>query len=253
MQDKLSYILLTLLTLYIPLKSNAWGAEGHKMTASIAYQFLDKSVKDSVDKYLAGTSIEEASVWMDVIRSDHSFDYMKPMHYVNVEKGEQYKQATGDNIINEITDVAKRFSDHSRRTKESDKTDLEILIHLVGDMHQPLHVGYGKDKGGNTVQVTFFEKGTNLHKLWDSEMIQKSGIRKEDCLKLMSKYSKAEIEETDLLKWMEQSRAYLPAVYNFSDNRLSQEYLDNNIPIVEKQILFSGLRLAHLLNTIFKK
>lgn len=119
MQDKLSYILLTLLTLYIPLKSNAWGAEGHKMTASIAYQFLDKSVKDSVDKYLAGTSIEEASVWMDVIRSDHSFDYMKPMHYVNVEKGEQYKQATGDNIINEITDVAKRFSDHSRRTKKA--------------------------------------------------------------------------------------------------------------------------------------
>lgn len=107
-------------------------------------------------------------------------------------------------------------------------------------MHQPLHVGYGKDKGGNTVQVTFFEKGTNLHKLWDSEMIQKSGIRKEDCLKLMSKYSKAEIEETDLLKWMEQSRAYLPAVYNFSDNRLSQEYLDNNIPIVENKFCSVG-------------
>ena len=223
------------------------------MIASIAYQFLDKSVKDSVDKYLAGTSIEEASVWMDVIRSDHSFDYMKPMHYLNVEKGEQYKQATGDNIINELTDVAQRLRDNKSRTQWGVKGDLEILIHLVGDLHQPLHVGYGKDKGGNTVQVTFFEKGTNLHKLWDSEMIQKSGITKEDCLKLMPKYSKQEIEETDLLKWMEQSRAYLPAVYNFSDNRLSQEYLDKNIPIVEKQILFSGLRLAHLLNTIFKK
>ena len=125
------------------------------MIASIAYQFLDKSVKDSVDKYLDGVSIQEASVWMDVIRSDHSFDYMKPMHYVNVEKGEEYKQVTGDNIINELTDVVERLHDNKSRTKWGVKGDLEILIHLVGDMHQPLHVGYGKDKGGNTVQLYY--------------------------------------------------------------------------------------------------
>ncbi len=249
----LRYFLLPLLCLYLPLNTFAWGAEGHKMIASIAYQFLDKSVKDSVDKYLDGVSIQEASVWMDVIRSDHSFDYMKPMHYVNVEKGEEYKQVTGDNIINELTDVVERLHDNKSRTKWGVKGDLEILIHLVGDMHQPLHVGYGKDKGGNTVQVTFFDRGTNLHKLWDSELIERGRITKEDCLKLMSKYSKSEVEENDLLKWMQQSRANLPAVYAFSDNKLGQDYLDKNIPIVEKQILFGGLRLAHLLNTIFGK
>lgn len=249
----LRYFLLPLLSMYLPLNTFAWGAEGHKMIASIAYQFLDKSVKDSVDKYLLGTSIEEASVWMDVVRSDHNFDYLKPMHYVNVEKGEEYKQATGDNIMNELNEVVKQLHDSKHLTKEIANTDLKILIHLVGDLHQPLHVGYGTDKGGNTTQVTFFDRGTNLHRLWDSELIERGRITKEDCLKLMSKYSKSEIEENDLLKWMQQSRANLPAIYAFSDNRLGQDYLDKNIPIVEKQILYSGLRLAHLLNTIFGK
>lgn len=251
--SKLSFAILICLTVYNPVNTFAWGAEGHKLVASIAYQFLDKSVRDSVDKYLNGTSIEEASIWMDIVRGDHTFDYMKPMHYINVEKGEEYKQATGDNIVNELREVVKRLRDHPNRLDVGVNGDLKILIHLIGDLHQPLHVGYGKDKGGNTVQITFFKKGTNLHKLWDSEMIQKSKITKDDCLKLLSKYDRAEVEETDLLQWMEQSRAYLPSVYLFMDNRLGQAYLDKNIPIIEKQILFSGLRLANLLNSIFEK
>jgi hypothetical protein len=247
-------LLLSVAFMCQSLSAYAWGAKGHKMIASIAYHFIDKSVKDSVNKYLVGTSIEDASVWMDEIKGNRSLDYMKPMHYINIEKGKPYHHVEGANIINELHSVIGKLKS-GERSNDSMLLYLRELIHLVGDLHQPLHVGYGDDKGGNDVQVSFFGKGTNLHRIWDFEIIEQGNITKHNCMELKSTLSGAKIKKIrkgSVEGWMEESRAYLPSIYQYKSNKIGQEYLDKHAPIVKKQILFGGLRLAHLLNDVFK-
>jgi hypothetical protein len=177
------------------------------------------------------------------------------MHYINIEEGAEYVVTDDDNIINELNKVIAQLQVPNRLNIDV-TNDLKILLHLLGDLHQPLHDGYALDKGGNKTQVSFFGHNTNLHKVWDTEIITHSNISKEDCLKLIPKYSHSKLTQLlkpDIVKWMKESRSYLPTVYGFTDNKLSEDYLEKSVPIVEQQILLGGLRLATILNQIFKK
>jgi hypothetical protein len=107
-----------LLFLLTPFTSFAWGSEEHKITDDVAYHYLDQAIRDSVAIYLDGTTFEEAGCWMDQIRSDHQYDYLKPCHYINIEKGESYKPTTEANIINELNKVIARLKERSQHTKE---------------------------------------------------------------------------------------------------------------------------------------
>ena len=243
-----------LLFLLSPFLTFAWGSEGHKITDDVAYHYLDQATKDSVVAYLDGATFEEAGCWMDEIRSDHQYDYLKPCHYINIEKGESYKPTSGANIINELNKVMARLKERSKHTKEENAVDLKILMHLVGDLHQPLHVGYGSDKGGNKIEVTFLGHTSNLHKVWDSEIIRHNRITAEGCLRLASSYSPPEvsaIERGDIISWMNDSRSYLGQVYDFNDGTLSDSYITKNTELIEKQLIDGGLRLSSLLNKIF--
>jgi hypothetical protein len=125
---------------------------------------------------------------------------------------------------------------------------------LVGDLHQPLHVGYGEDKGGNTVQISFFGNGTNLHSLWDSGIIDYKNLTIEQVL-ATNKYSNDElkgIKSIDVLSWVKDVRGNLDAVYNFKSNKLNDSYVDANYPIVKQQLLKAGIRLASVLEYYFK-
>jgi hypothetical protein len=250
----LKLIALALLFLLTPFCSFAWGSEGHKITDNVAYHYLDQATKDSVAAYLDGTSFEEAGCWMDKIRSDHQYDYLKPCHYINIEKGESYKPTTEANIINELNKVIARLKERSRHTKEENAIDLKILMHLVGDLHQPLHVGYGSDKGGNKIEVSFMGHNSNLHKVCDSEIIRYSKITTDDCLSLASLYSPSgisAIEKIDVIGWMYESRSYLDRVYDFTDGAIGETYIIKTKPLIEKQLMVGGLRLSALLKDIF--
>ena len=252
---------LFLLTLTIitttTFKLLAWGGNGHKMIASIAYNHLSQPTKDSLTKYLEHTSLEDASVWMDEMRSDHSFDYLKPWHYINIEKGGVYDPQSSNNIIWAIKKVTDELKHRNNYSKEQIVTDLKILIHLIGDLHQPLHVGYGNDKGGNTIQAVLNSTNTNLHRVWDTQIIEANILgRSKDWMNVSGKNNNelAQIRHIDILKWMEESRILLPNVYDFGgDNIITQQYIDRNVPIIERQLLYSGIRLGALLNEIFDK
>jgi hypothetical protein len=233
---------------------DAWGSVGHKITAKIAYSQLNKATKDSLTHYLGEITIEDASVWMDEVRSNHEYDYQKPWHYINIEKGASYDPASTGNIVWELQRVIAELRERSKYPKEQIATDLKILIHLVGDLHQPLHVGYGSDKGGNTIHLTFLSESTNLHKVWDSEIIKEKHITEQNCLQLLSNYSKediARIEKLNVIGWMGESRTYLPEVYNFQNDAVDQTYIDANSKTIEKLLLLSGLRIADVLEVIF--
>lgn len=239
----------------IPFSTYAWGAKGHKIVAAIAKQSLDKQIVDSIQKYLGTMSFEDASVWMDEVRSDHSYDYLKPWHYVNVEKDKTYVKTKDPEVVNEIEIAISTLKEKGARDKDKINFALKVIFHLIGDIHQPLHCGYADDKGGNKIEVQFLNKGTNLHKVWDSEIIEDAGISLNDCLNLANELSlkeKKKIQANNVEVWMNESRELLSEVYNF-ETKIKQDYIDKNKPVIEKQLVRAGIRLAMILHETFKK
>lgn len=251
-------IRLISLALFIVSTKNlwAWGPEGHKMVAEIAREHLSTATRDSVEKYLGVVNFEEASVWMDEVKSKPEYDYMKPWHYVNVERDKTYVKNADGNIVNVLLKVIEQLKNRRKQSITETGVQLKMLFHLVGDIHQPLHVGYGEDRGGNDIRLKFLKRQSNLHRVWDEDIITEKNIRLKDCLALEATLTEAEKKaghQTSPLAWMAQSRALLPEVYAFQDNAITQAYIDKNAIVVEKQILIAGLNLAAVLEEIFKK
>lgn len=247
--------LVVLVVLNIQL-SYAWGPDGHKMVAEVAKKYLDKGVQDSVQKYLGSMTFEEASVWMDEIKKDHTYDYMKSWHYINIDKDKTYVKTTEPNVVDELEKSIAQLNNKKALTKDQINNNIKIVFHLVGDLHMPLHAGYGSDRGGNDNKVDFMGKQKNLHYIWDMAIIEDKKITVDNCLKIGTKYSKTQLKELqkiDVVKWMEESRSYLPQVYDIKNGSIDEAYINKNIPVIEKQIFIAGVRLAAVLNAAFSK
>jgi hypothetical protein len=232
----------------------AWGHLGHSLVAQVAFNNLDTKTKQTVLKYLNGMSIEDAANWMDTMRSDKNYNYMKPYHYVDFEQGAAVIEPSGDNIISILNKTLKDLDNNKNLSNEEIRTNLLYLFHLVGDLQMPLHVGYKNDKGGNTVQVSFFGRNTNLHALWDSDIIEYKNLTLADIMK-MNTYKPNElaaIKQIDIINWAKDSRKYLKNAYKLNDSKISDIYIDDNFPIIKLQILKGGLRLAAILEHYFK-
>jgi len=247
--------LTVLLFISIPAQLFAWGKKGHGIVAEIAFAFLDSNTKQNVRHYLGSTTIEEASTWMDEMRGDHQYDYMKSWHYVNIDKGTQYEATKEPNVINALNKAIDNLSRKENLSDAEIKTNLMVIFHLVGDMHQPLHVGYRSDKGGNDIQVKYLGNSDNLHRVWDTEIIESEGITTDQCLLLYSTFDNSDREEfkdLNIGKWIYQPRSQLSKVYNFNhdSNVIDQAYVDKNKKIVELQLLIAGIRLASVLQKV---
>ncbi|MBF4473057.1 S1/P1 nuclease [Flavobacterium sp. HJJ] len=240
--------------LVLPIKTLAWGKKGHALVAEVAFNYLDKNTKKIVLGYLDGMSIEDAATWMDDIKDDHSYDYMKPYHYVNIDKGAEVFERSGSNIIYILNQTIKELQNNKNFTKQEIKTKILIVFHLVGDLHQPLHIGYGSDKGGNTVQINYKGQGTNLHSFWDSGIIYDRSITLKDCLEA-NKFSPAamnKLQTIDVIAWSKESRSLLDSVYNMRGAKVKDDYVRASAVIIQAQIQKAGIRLAAILNTSFK-
>ncbi|WP_264520961.1 S1/P1 nuclease [Flavobacterium sp. N1994] len=235
-------------------RSFAWGQKGHALVAEVAFHYMDETTKKNVMQFLGGMSIEEAANWMDAIKSDHANDYMKPYHYIDFEKGSK-EIPEGDNIVTVLNSTLKDLDHKETLSQDEIKRRILILFHLIGDLHQPLHIGYPSDKGGNNVQLNFMGAyGTNLHATWDSGIIEYKGTTLQDVLN-SKKYTSEEfaaVQKTDIIGWAKQSRGFLKEAYSVRNNKADDFYVDAVYPIIENQILDAGIRLAGLLEHYFK-
>ena len=248
-------IFLLFLAFLLPAFTFAWGSKGHKIVAAIAKQCLSKQVADSVQQFLGDMSFEDASVWMDEIKSDRQYDNMKVWHYVNVEKDKTYVKTKDPEVVNEIEIYTSVLKEKGTRDNSKINFALKVLFHLVGDIHQPLHCGYKADKGGNDIKLLFMGEESNLHKVWDSEIINATHITLNDCLSFCNALpvsEKKKMQTDNVETWMNESIALLPNVYDFK-NDITQDYIDKNEPLIEKQLVRAGIRLAMLLTESFKK
>ncbi len=234
-----------------------WGKEGHRMVGEVAMHYAAKPISDSVKKYLDGMSIDNAATWMDDMRSNASLACMKPWHYVNVDKGKTYVPTDNPNIINQIERVYNELRNRKGMTHDQINMDIKVLIHLMGDLHQPLHVGYGIDQGGNKVPISFGGGYVNnLHAVWDEGIIDTTHINLQKVLAQHESFTATQLtklEQYDVIAWLNEGRAFLAGIYNFHGSVLPEAYIDKNSVVIEKQILIGGLRLSAMLNEIFKK
>lgn len=235
----------------------AWGQIGHYLIGYMAERQMKKSTKKKVDAILNPMSLGRSGTWMDEIRSDRSYDYATTWHYLNSKNGEYdpSTQEKGGDAFEAIQRLKAELKAGGMDAKtESEK--LKMLIHMVEDIHQPLHVGTGEDRGGNDVKIEFFNQPTNLHALWDSGMIDRQGMSYTEIgnelyrrlsPEMISKYRSATMQD-----WLKEAVAYRPMVYNLPENkRISYQYMYENYSIAEERMIAASVRLAQILEEIY--
>ena len=236
--------------------SCGWGSTGHRVVGHLATLHLTKKAKKKIDLVLDGQSLAMVSNYMDFIKSDSRFNSYRPWHYATIPDSLNYEQAgtpeEGDVIM------AIEYFSNEIRTGEFSKDErfaLMCLVHLVGDIHQPLHVGNGKDKGGNAVEVKFFSQTTNLHRVWDSDMINHINLSFSEYAISLDTVSENVIQKwqgTTVLDWAKESKSFRSEVYDFPESgNLWYPYMYENTDLLNIRLCQAGIRLAGLLNELY--
>ena len=254
------FILLAFLTTNV----FAWGPEGHMIVAEIAEKRLTPKAKAAVADLLRGQTFADVSNWADSIKGQAEWVQSKPWHFVDIPDGQTYETtehtADGDTIT-AITAMVKDLQSPSTdyTTKQN---ALKFIIHLVGDIHQPLHVGRPSDRGGNSTKVIFEGRSTNLHAFWDSGIISKENMDYQTYARRLGEQSfmgnTYDLPAFSFSQIVTESMAARPAVYKFKSLGsaepivLDQSYITRNLALMNSRLLTGGKRLAELLNTIYK-
>lgn len=234
-----------------------WGQIGHYATGHIATQYLSKKAKAAVDRILEGESIAVATVYMDDVRSDRAYDSYGDWHWVTIEDGKTYEESEknpkGD-IIHGIETLTAELK-KGGLTPAQEKEKVKFLMHLIGDIHMPLHVGKGDDRGGNAVRVQWFSDNSNLHRVWDSDMINSRQLSYSELAESIKKPGADVVRQwqsTGPRDWAYESMSYREQVYDVPENaRLGYEYRYKYFHIVEKRLLQAGIRIAGVLNELY--
>jgi len=239
---------LCLLILQLGYGNNMeWSKTGCRTIGEVAQQHLSGKAKKAIKKLLGGQSLALVSNFADEIKADRSYSKFGPWHYVNYPADKKYTEVQpselGDIIIG-IANCIEVVKD--KNSSEADKVFyLNMLVHLIGDLYQPMHVGQLEDKGGNDIQVEWFGRGTNLHRLWDANMIDDYGMSYSELANNLPTLSKSEIEniqQGNIYVWVEESQDVANELYNSLEvgEKLGYAYSYKYWAIVEQQVQKGG-------------
>ena len=245
---------------WMPLPALAWSAAGHQTVAWIAQAQLTPAARAVIEHLLAqepGSSLASISTWPDEHRDSNNTRW----HYVNFPYRNCHYEAPRDCRDGQCAVAAIDAQMAILRSHASDAQKLEALkfvVHLVGDIHQPLHAGFGDDRGGNLYQIQFRERGGNLHALWDYEMVEQFHATPEQLARqileqnreLVHALTPAKILGDTTPAWAEQSCRIVAEPNFYPGHRVSESYVEHYAPVVKHQLLRAGLRLGALLNTL---
>jgi hypothetical protein len=249
--------ILLLLLISFSFQALPWGKTGHRIVGLIAEKHLSKKARKNIEKILKTETLAEVSNHMDFIKSNDAYDHMSPWHYATIPDGMTYDEAgtpeegdiiqTLNRLIAELK--TKQFTD------EDEAFALKCLVHLIGDIHQPLHVGNGEDKGGNDVKLEYFWSSSNLHRVWDSGIIDGQDYSYTEYVEWLDHASAEEIstwQSAGILDWAAESVSYRPQIYDLPESKkISYQYDYENLELLNKRLLQAGIRLAGILNEIY--
>ncbi len=256
--EKLRVLSLVAMLTAVSITSFGWGRTGHHTIVDIAQNYVSSSTLDSISKYLANDTWHAASTWMDELRGNSQFDYMRKWHYINVDKGQTYNPTieNGDNVVTQLDSAIFKLKNRRNLTPEQVTINLKVLFHLMGDLHNPLHAGYGSDRGGNDVRVVYNGKSFNLHRIWDTEIIETNLSVKDNLLNRRKNTKRRELKRIakgNATTWFNDARNALPTVYSLNNDTITTAYLEQGHPVAENLLFTAGVRLGFTLNDIFRK
>ena len=259
----MKFKILVLLPLFAMLNSSSdeaffWGQNGHRATGEIAENFLTKRTKRKIDKILKGESLAFVSTYADEIKSDKKYRKYSSWHYVNMDLDETYeaseKNPKGDLVT--AIDTCITILKNKDSSEEDVVFHLKMLVHLIGDLHQPMHIGRREDKGGNDIQVQWFGQGTNLHSVWDTKIIENFNMSYIELANNSKRLSKKQIEALNkgsVIDWVEEVHEITKRVYKSVKvgENLKYRYSYDYLGVVRTQLQKGGIRLAKVLNDIY--
>lgn len=252
-------ILLTVLMLALPQLASAFGQNGHRVVGQIAENHLSPAALEQVDVLLQGRSLAMVSTWADEMRSSPdpfwSDRISDSWHYINTERGKGYRESK-KNPKGDSYEASHRFMTtlgDITETKEKRADALRWLVHLVGDIHQPMHNAYADDRGGNRVKVRWFGEATNLHSVWDTHLVESKNLSYTEWVRYLDTDDQqliSEYQDTVVMDWIDESLVLRDRIYAVKGSEFRYRYIHDFMPAVEQRLLQAGIRLAGVLNRI---
>jgi S1/P1 Nuclease len=257
-------MLVTVAVIFVPGRSWGWGREGHQIVAAVSEYYLDETTKVMIQSLIGNNHLYSIATWADDVRRDRRDT--RAWHYVNIPLGGTYDAARDcalprSCIVAKIGDLIQVMKDKSRSREERAEA-LKFVVHFVGDIHQPMHT-VKEAAGGNSVHVTFLSSSRcgsyecNLHAVWDSSLIEHTGLSRENYVG-----REEELIRTEKLdgqaggtpeQWANESLKLAQAAWVPNGADLDEQYYEQQIKVVDRQMALAGLRLAKLLNETIGK
>jgi hypothetical protein len=237
----------------------AWGPLAHRVIARVAARHLSPAARHEAARLLGGASLADVSFWADEIREQRP--ETARWHYVDIPvRADDYRPGRdcrltprGDCIIAALERELAVLADHAASDARRAEA-LRWVVHLVGDLHQPLHCADDGDRGGNEVHVTLLGRPDNLHAVWDGGLLSASGFRAPDWEERVARRvaggDPAARSAGSVVDWaLETHRVAVDHAYVIpASHRLGRRWVDVNVPIVERQLAVAAVRLARVLN-----
>lgn len=248
------------------INARAWGPTGHRVVAEIASFHLNARARQAVSAIIGNETLAMIANWPDFIKSDTTgqYNHTSSWHYLDfpghcsrAEFDRIMAAATGENLYTMTLAMIKELK-NTATPKARKRYALSFLVHMIGDMHMPLHVGRDEDMGGNKIQVSWFERPTNLHRVWDEHLVdfqqysytEYAGILN----RVVTKPQASGIVGGSIADWMWESHVLSDKIYDRTHNgdKLSYRYNFLFADDLNSQLLKGGLRLSRVLNDLFK-
>lgn len=252
-----------ILTAFLFLNTNGyaakkWGATGHRVVGAIADQYTSNKVKRHIKKLLNHQSLAYVATYADEIKSDKRYNEFSIWHYVNMPFDKTYEESQknpGGDLVTGI-DYCKKIIKDPNSSNNDKAFYLKMLIHLVGDMHQPMHIGLEEDRGGNDIKVKWQFKDSNLHKVWDSQIIDSYGMSYSELAENADYLTKSQvkfIQRGSTIDWVNEVQKLTKEVYRSVEQgeNLRYDYSYKYLNVARSQMQIAGIRLAKVLNDLF--
>jgi S1/P1 Nuclease len=250
----------------------AWGDQGHKVICEIAMRLVQPDTRAEIQKLMSGDdrfdSFSDSCIWPDHPRQRAS------EHFVNLPRDSDglHSETCPGAAACVVTAIKRDFEvlSSSNASQAQKLESLKFLGHWVGDIHQPLHVSFEDDRGGNSILVSGL-CGSNLHSAWDTCLVLKAvgEDAREAATELLKTITPARIESwthSAPMDWANESFAIAEQArteycirqgascdHPLGKVKIDAAYVAVNTPIVRDQLQKAGVRLAHMLDAALGK
>ena len=264
MNDRVKLLALVVVPIVAvwPLMAHAFGSLGHRLAGEVAEVYLCEPARAELKVLNGRYSFLTAGSWADKVRYQKEWSYTRPWHYINIENA-PFSANTPRSSKGDVLSAIYRYRDQlasPESTFDQRRVAMLFLVHFVVDVHQPLHVGYASDLGGNKIQVLLGGKKTNLHSVWDTGLLQSEAQSVQDytlALLALTQGQEAAWQDSLPVDWVAESLALRAGAYDYNPTKsrgltaLSDMYISESKEIIDIRLAQAGVRLAAELNQIW--